>query len=607
MKITCWVVIALLCVVFLQTSSSAEVLGTAVEGGRGLLYMQSARTYGFGYYTLGIHALAMQREHRITDTYSVKDTPVIVVIPATVGLTDHVDITGSLYLFNDIRPFDQTNQFAPYANPEAGVGTARLGFKIRLPFSVENKLQIAGKMGALLDISQYQTDGLNYRWTRKGTDVEASLLESYDVTPSFSINLEQGYVLSGSDIFDDQYVLAVGFDFHPGDRWRFGLEANNRVFDSVGPNSVFQAGKDPSNYYGGAIVGDPTMLRETDLDFMKDFFVVVPSVSYQISNGITLHAGAIVNIADQEDPKETVQGVVGISYHGSVKAFVDTDGDGVKNARDREPNTPKNYPVDASGVSLDSDGDGVPDGRDREPRTPNGVKVDLWGVGKDNDGDGVYDGLDKEPNTPKGCVVDANGVALDEDKDGVPNCLDKEPNTPEGCPVDTQGVALDSDGDGIPNCKDLEADTPKGSTVDIYGRAVQAEERALIKEGMLRLDKVYFGSGKATLLPRSYDALKVIAEILVKYPTLRIQIEGHTDSQGPRDKNLELSRARAQAVLDFLLSLEPMLKRAQFTVVGFGPDKPISTNMTAYGRQLNRRVEFVVLNKEELRKYTPKK
>ncbi|HMQ06975.1 MAG TPA: OmpA family protein [Saprospiraceae bacterium] len=59
----------------------------------------------------------------------------------------------------------------------------------------------------------------------------------------------------------------------------------------------------------------------------------------------------------------------------------------------------------------------------------------------DSDGDGVIDLLDQEPNTPEGCPVDTRGVMLDSDGDGIPDCKDAEPFSPPGYPVDSRGVA----------------------------------------------------------------------------------------------------------------------------------------------------------------------
>jgi len=159
----------------------------------------------------------------------------------------------------------------------------------------------------------------------------------------------------------------------------------------------------------------------------------------------------------------------------------------------------------------------------------------------------------------------------------------------------------------VPNGKDLEPATPKGSVVDQFGRALKEQERVLVQEGFIRLSKVYFEMGKSSLTVESYDALNAVAELLLKYPMLKIEIQGHTDNSGSRAKNIQLSQARAQVVLDYILKHAPSLKRDNFTVVGYGPDKPITQNATAEGKRLNRRVEFVVLNKGELLKLFPQK
>lgn len=60
----------------------------------------------------------------------------------------------------------------------------------------------------------------------------------------------------------------------------------------------------------------------------------------------------------------------------------------------------------------------------------------------DSDGDGVIDMMDKEPNTPSGCAVDVRGVTLDSDMDGIPDCKDKEPYSPAGYEIDSEGVHI---------------------------------------------------------------------------------------------------------------------------------------------------------------------
>jgi len=89
----------------------------------------------------------------------------------------------------------------------------------------------------------------------------------------------------------------------------------------------------------------------------------------------------------------------------------------------------------------------------------------------------------------------------------------------------------------------------------------------------------------------------------VKYSELKIEVGGHTDNVGSDAFNHELSRARAQSVLNWLLYSIPELSLSQFTVFGYGETRPVASNDTEEGRTLNRRVEFRVLNPAELEKY----
>ncbi len=608
--------------------------GSTFGGGHGLLLTESARTIGMGRFSAGLQVLAMTRDQRVywSDEH-IRDNPTVYAVPIVFGLTDEVELSAAFHGFSDIRPYvDNRNLFRGKTSPESGAGSVRAGIKVRLPFDRSSRLQIAGRVGAVMGTSKVQDDGLNYPWTRNGADIEGSLFETIDVSPHVRLFLEQGFVMNESKYFDEQFIGSVGLLVTPVPGLGLGLELRNRVFEWVGPQSVLAAGADPALYYNGPRgVGDPSMLKERDLNFNEDHLVIAPSVSWNVRESVTLHLGAVVNLADHQEPKESAQIHFGISLNGALAFMSDADNDGVRDDRDLEPATPEGFPVDAGGVSLDSDGDGVPDGRDREMNTPRGARVDAWGTGTDGDGDGVYDGIDREPDTPEGCRVDRYGVALDGDGDGVPDCLDREPDTPEGCPVDEHGVALDSDGDGVPDCLDREPDTPEGcavdehgvaldsdgdgvpdcndlepgteqgARVDAWGRAIREEEQTLLDEGVIRVHRIHFGRGSAEIRHDSYATLRQVAEIVRKYPSLEIRVEGHTDNTGSRELNMRLSKSRAQAVLDYILAFAPELDRDRFSVEGYGPDRPIAPNKYEYGRMQNRRVEFVVTNKDELK------
>ena len=96
--------------------------------------------------------------------------------------------------------------------------------------------------------------------------------------------------------------------------------------------------------------------------------------------------------------------------------------------------------------------------------------LDWCGEIPDSDGDGVKDDRDRCPDTPAGEKVGADGCPPDTDRDGVPDHMDKCPDTPYGVRVDTKGCALDLDGDGVPYYRDRCCQQlPPGARVDADG------------------------------------------------------------------------------------------------------------------------------------------
>jgi OmpA-OmpF porin, OOP family len=109
------------------------------------------------------------------------------------------------------------------------------------------------------------------------------------------------------------------------------------------------------------------------------------------------------------------------------------------------------------------------------------------------------------------------------------------------------------------------------------------------------LKDIYFDHDKAELLPRSFVELRKLLYLLRKNPKMSIELQGHTDNNGTPEHNQTLSEDRAQAVTNFLLYNSIEKKRIKSK--GFGETKPIATNETEDGRQLNRRVMFVIVTK----------
>ena len=205
-------------------------------------------------------------------------------------------------------------------------------------------------------------------------------------------------------------------------------------------------------------------------------------------------------------------------------------------------------------------------------------------VDGDADGDGVLDSVDQCPGTPNGVAVDATGCPLDSDGDGVADVEDQCPGTPNGVAVDATGCPLDSDGDGVYDYLDKCPGTPAGRTVDADGCEINFNISG----------EVLFDTNSATLRPEAYSVLDNLFDQLARSGVTQLNIIGHTDSRGSEAYNQRLSERRAQAVRQYLINKGANANG--ISASGMGERAPVANNNNREGMQLNRRVEFDVLN-----------
>jgi outer membrane protein OmpA-like peptidoglycan-associated protein len=109
------------------------------------------------------------------------------------------------------------------------------------------------------------------------------------------------------------------------------------------------------------------------------------------------------------------------------------------------------------------------------------------------------------------------------------------------------------------------------------------------------LENVYFETGKSVLTSNSYEALNQVAKFMKDNKTLNMEISGHTDNTGSQRVNMNLSTARAKAVVDYLV--DQGISSARLVHKGYADTEPVAENDTPEGREKNRRVEFKVLSK----------
>jgi len=143
----------------------------------------------------------------------------------------------------------------------------------------------------------------------------------------------------------------------------------------------------------------------------------------------------------------------------------------------------------------------------------------------------------------------------------------------------------DSDGDGVLDPQDRCPDTPRGVAVDEHGCP---------RRGSVTLHGVTFEFDSATLTADSRPALVAVAADVKRYPNLKLELQGHTDSVGNDAYNLRLSEQRAQSVREFLIG--EGVSPQQLSARGYGETRPAADNTTEEGRAANRRVDMDVLD-----------
>ncbi|MEW5739524.1 MAG: OmpA family protein, partial [Myxococcota bacterium] len=220
----------------------------------------------------------------------------------------------------------------------------------------------------------------------------------------------------------------------------------------------------------------------------------------------------------------------------------------------------------------------------------------------DLDGDGIPDRIDQCLDVPE----DKDGF---EDQDGCPEPGpdidtdgDTVPDSADGCPTEPGPPQLDGcpdrDNDQIPDNVDKCPDEP--GPADLQGCPPPEEEEEVVLESeRIRINnQILFEFGSDRIDPRSFKLLDEVAAVLEKNKDVGpVIIEGHTDNVGTRPYNLDLSKRRAKAVENYLISKGIAAKRLRSD--GFGFDRPVAPNDTPLNRAKNRRTEFKLIDEKK--------
>jgi len=203
--------------------------------------------------------------------------------------------------------------------------------------------------------------------------------------------------------------------------------------------------------------------------------------------------------------------------------------------------------------------------------TPNfeGMLAFVYTIGGepgDSDGDGILDPYDKCPDQA-------------EDRDGFQDN--------DGCPDP------DNDGDGIPDEKDKCPNEPETFNGYQDEDGCPDEIPAAVKKFTGVIMGINFKTNSADITKDSHTVLDKTVQVLVDYPDVKMEIGGHTDNVGTAEHNLELSQKRAESVKAYLVGKG--ISADRLTAVGYGMDKPITSNKTKADKAKNRRTEFTLI------------
>jgi len=304
--------------------------------------------------------------------------------------------------------------------------------------------------------------------------------------------------------------------------------------------------------------------------------------------------------------------ILGFVYEPSIG---DRDGDGYKDDQDQCPDEPEDFDGFQDGDGCpdpDNDNDGILDVNDRCPNIAEDRDGDHDEDGcpeadrdGDRDGDGIPDSKDKCPDDPedKDGFEDLDGCPeYDNDKDGIPDKADQCPDDAEdkdkfededGCPDP------DNDKDQIPDVKDKCPNDPE--TYNGFQDEDGCPDKGkVIIEGsdIVILDKVQFETNSAKILPASNEILDAVASTMKGHPEfLVMEVAGHADERSTDEHNLQLTKARAQAVMEAMLKRGVAAKR--LVSQGYGEYCPLDAASNPAAWEKNRRVEFKIVKTEE--------
>lgn len=597
--------------IFISLMMCPFIFGSSINGYSGMFKLIDPVTHGSGYFSVNLSTLlgpAAESPSDIPDSLKLVSSSSINDyfqstnhISLNVSLGNWIDIGGKASFAVDSRDVETENfDLTKLNNLEIGVrgsfkrtGIFRAGIYL---FGLIPVIKKVDELENFEDFIEVPADTVRYYNHRKFSD-------EFLYNPMAS--------------FGGKFLASLGNDrfrmlFNGGYLWRTATVRDT----TMSPAQDVEILPDAVTFGGGADIfinkyvslfmewDGEKLLDKKDVSVSEEEFIHKAGGGFKFVGNKNFSA-TVGGFAGLNEDVPDWQIYTGITFSGNW-IDPDTDKDGILDEVDSCPLVPEDFDgfEDTDGCpELDNDKDGVPDLSDKcplEPEDLDGYQDDDGCPEDDNDSDGIKDTYDKCPNEPEDFdgYEDVDGCPeFDNDKDGLLDNVDKCPNEPEdfdgwldadGCPE------FDNDGDGLTD--DIDKCPNEPENFNGFEDSDGCPDAVILKKDeRIVLDNIYFKLASAELEPESFETLNSLKRVFLDNPGIIVQIEGHTDSQGSDEYNLDLSKRRANTVAQYIIDVLGV-NFSQVSSIGFGESKPIADNKTSKGRAQNRRIEFRVVS-----------
>jgi outer membrane protein OmpA-like peptidoglycan-associated protein len=529
------------------------------QGTRGLTQTQSAEPLGEGRLSVSLKGSAfIQKDDSTLNRFSIPKNATLATFQGafSYGLNSGVDLFGTVTAYG-VEGGDNAK----------GIGAGSVGMKLCIPFEEEFPLRLgvmgqaiggfAGKQLVENRVGNAQEgvlrpDGYNYFETRTGYDFQALGLASLvfgNEDIKIRLHGNGGLASSVESGTPKLALMAAGLEIAPGRYVSLGFEGNYRTqLDK--PN-----GKDP--------------------------LWITPSLYIKTPVGFNLHAGTDISLSASRSPEPSslapwrAFGGISASFDVFAKSKAMARAKAIKDSLEREQlkETSRKLAEKARQDSIDA-------AEAMAAKTKDALEKELAASAMQK---AMADTLARRQ------AELLEKERLLREKEAALAMEENERRRQKGLIDSAEARRVQ---DSIAMAKKLADERGKRSDL----------ENELLKNGVANLQAVYFDNGKTTLSINSEPYLKMVGQILAKYPKLKLEIGGHTDNRGKKVANQKLSAGRAASVRTLLVETYPELA-GSLKAKGYGDTKPKAPNKTEAGRLQNRRVEIKVLNPEILKEY----